>query len=479
MNTHRDEPGAARPAGQGPPAQLEPGPDDHGAARQRLRVVVLLKTNSGGLWILPQVTELRRRGHEVLVVLPPGPGRLTAELTRNGFQVVDSPFDFGFRPRPATLSGLWRLRRLVRRLRPDVLHYHLYASALAARLSTLGLPVRRVHMVAGPLFLESALIRPVERLLWRLDHATICGTAHTSRRYGELGCPAVRRPVATYGVDAGRFAPSWAGGQRDLSGTVATATREEVRAKTRAELGIDQDAFLAVMVAYVYPPKRLAHNGRAIKGHDVLLAAWRVFHARHPRSRLLLVGGGWTAAGEAHRRELVRRFGLQADPSVTWVESMSDVRPCYEAADLSVSPSLSEGHGAACEASAMNLPSIVSDAGGLPETVDEESGWVVPRGDVPALASALETAYREFEAGRLRARGNRARERALRLFDNRRAAVRVADILEQVARGEDCADGGDGADGSGAGRAGSPGRSADEENSLDFSSGRTGPHWLS
>ncbi|MBF9130873.1 glycosyltransferase [Plantactinospora sp. S1510] len=408
----------------------------------RLRVAVLLKTNSGGMWILPQVEELRRRGHEVDVVLPPGPGRLTAELTRRGFDVLESPFDFRFRPGLATLRGLWRLRRLLRRLRPDVLHYHLYASALAARFGTLGLPVRRVHMVAGPLFLESPLIRPVERLLWRLDHATICGTEHTSGLYGALGCPPERRPVATYGVDPAHFAMAHppdgdrSGNPADgvRSGDPDVPSRDELRAKSRAELGVDSDAFLVVMIAYVYPPKRLAHKGRAIKGHDVLLTAWQTFRSRHPRAHLLLVGGGWTAAGEAHRRELVRRFGVDADPSVTWLESVADVRPCHQAADLSVSPSLSEGHGAAVEASAMGVPSIVSDAGGLPETVDESSGWIVPRGDPTALATALDSAYREFESGRLAGRGEQARLRAVRLFDNRASAVRVADVIEKVAR---------------------------------------------
>ena len=394
-----------------------------GAGARPLRIVVLLKTDQGGLWILPQVEELRRRGHQVVAVLPRATGRLTGELRQRGVEVHDSPFDFRFRPRPSTLRDLWRLRRLISRLRPDVLKYHLYASALAARFASLRLPLRRVHMVAGPLYLESPLIKVVERALWRLDHVTICGTGHTSGLYGALGCPAPRRPVVTYGARAAHFA--------ELEGA---AGRREVRAKARAELGIEEDAFVVIMVAYVYPPRRLVHKGRGIKGHDVLLAAWREFRADHPDARLLLVGAGFSPAGETHRRELIRRFEIDRDPSVTWLTSVSDVRDCYRAADLSVSPSLSEGHGAACEAGASGVPSVVSDAGGLPETVDETTGWVVPRNDVPALVAALRNAHREFTDGRLRLRGERAQQFALRHFADTVAAAAVADVVEATCR---------------------------------------------
>ncbi|MET9298919.1 glycosyltransferase family 4 protein [Micromonospora aurantiaca] len=394
-----------------------------GSGARPLRIVVLLKTDQGGLWILPQVEELRRRGHQVVAVLPRATGRLTGELRQRGVEVHDSPFDFRFRPRPSTLRDLWRLRRLISRLRPDVLKYHLYASALAARFASLRLPLRRVHMVAGPLYLESPLIKIVERALWRLDHVTICGTGHTSGLYGTLGCPAPRRPVVTYGARAAHFA--------ELEGS---AGRREVRAKARAELGIEEDAFVVIMVAYVYPPRRLVHKGRGIKGHDVLLAAWREFRADHPDARLLLVGAGFSPAGETHRRELIRRFEIDRDPSVTWLTSVSDVRDCYRAADLSVSPSLSEGHGAACEAGASGVPSVVSDAGGLPETVDETTGWVVPRNDVPALVAALRNAHREFTDGRLRLRGERAQQFALRHFADTVAAAAVADVVEATCR---------------------------------------------
>jgi glycosyltransferase involved in cell wall biosynthesis len=83
----------------------------------------------------------------------------------------------------------------------------------------------------------------------------------------------------------------------------------------------------------------------------------------------------------------------------------------------------------------MGVPCIVSDAGALPETVDADCGWVVPRGDVRALTSALEDAYAAFRAGDLAGRGERARDRMVRHFDSRRAAGGVVDVIERAARG--------------------------------------------
>jgi glycosyltransferase involved in cell wall biosynthesis len=417
-----------RPTGRGHDGvQTCPTTTPNGRAGSgRLRIAVLLKTNSGGMWILPQVDELRSRGHEVVVILPPGPGRLTVELQRRGVEVIASPFTFTLKP--SGLRALIRLRGLIRQLRPDVLQYHLIASAYVARLTTIGLPLRRVYMVAGPAYLKSRLISAAERLLWRLDDIIICGCEFASELYAGLGCPPPRRPVATYGVNTDHFRPDWT--QVVPSTRQPDEGRVDRRAKARAELGIPQDAFLVVMVAYVYAPKRLVHRGRGIKGHDILLAAWQEFRRRCPQAHLLMVGSGWTPAGEAQRQQIIERFGINRDPSITWFATVPDVRPCYSAADVSVSPSLCESHGAAVEAGAMAVPNIVSDAGGLPETVDQSSGWVVRREDPEALRDALERAYREFEAGMLVERGGAARRRMVDLFDSRRSAARVADIVE-------------------------------------------------
>jgi glycosyltransferase involved in cell wall biosynthesis len=383
----------------------------------QLRVVLVIKTNRGAVWTTPHVDALLARGHHVTAVLPPGGGVLRAGLVRRGVHVLDSPFDFRFRPSIRTVSGLVKLRRLLRNLEPDVVHYHLYASALAARFAVVGTGVARVHMVAGPLYLESWVIRVVERILVRLDTVTICGSESTARRYRQLGRAAALTPVIPYGVDSDRFRPQVT--------------------DCRTRLGIGAGDFVVIMVALVYAPKRFVHSGRGVKGHDVLLEAWQRFRDGHPGSRLLLVGSGIDAAAERYRQELIRRFEVEHDDTVTWLSTVEDVRPCYAAADLSVSPSLSDNHGAALEAGAMGVPSVVSDVGGLPEAVDPELCWIVPPDDPDAIAAALHKAYAEHADDKLRDRTNGVREWVVRHFDSTTAANAVADVVEHAARTAD------------------------------------------
>lgn len=385
------------------------------AGARPLRIAVVIKTNSGGVWILPHLREMRRRGHEVTVVLPPGPGRLPTRLAEAGIPFRESPFDFRFRPGPRAVRGLLGLRRLLRSLDPDVVHYHLYASALASRLATIGMRVGRAHMVAGPLYLDSPVVRAVERRMARMDSVLIAGSGYTADRYREL-CGA-RPPVVT----AGYSAPE---------GYFSVADPAE-RQRARAGLGIDADAVLFVMVAFVYAPKRMVHDGLGIKGHDVLLDAWARVARERPEARLIMIGGGFDAAAERYRETLIDRFGIGADHRVRWESTVPDVRPYYAAADVSISPSRSENHGAAREASSCGVVSIVSDAGGLPEAIGG-TGWVVPAGDAGALASAMIEAC-VLGRDALAARGKVAREREDDVFDPAMLTARVVDAVEASA----------------------------------------------
>jgi glycosyltransferase involved in cell wall biosynthesis len=123
------------------------------------------------------------------------------------------------------------------------------------------------------------------------------------------------------------------------------------------------------------------------KGHRYLIEALPHVIERYPDVRVLIFGKGPLEA--AIRRQIaaaglegrVRLVGFRTD--------LARVLPCLR---MVVHPALMEGLGIALlEAAAAGLPIIASRAGGMPEIVrDGENGLLIPPGDVPALAKALE-----------------------------------------------------------------------------------------
>lgn len=377
-----------------------------------MRVLTLLKTADGGRWSVPPAQALAARGHEVVFALPSLSGALPDLVRAAGMDVVRAEAPLvggGVLHQPAALR---RLRAQVRRFAPDVVVSHLYASAVAGRMAVARTPVPHVYMSAGPLYLENAAIRSAERLLWRLDDHLICSSAHLAERYRALGVPASRLSVIPYGATK-----EWASGGGDGG-------------RLRASLNADGSGFVAACIALFYAPKRLVHRGQGIKGHDVLLEAWRRYTGEGGPGTLALVGGGFGPGGDEYREAVRQRFA--AVERVRWIGTVDDVRPYYRAADVSVSPSLSDNLGAPAEAATLGIPSIASRVGGLAEmVVPGWSGWLVPPRDPGALAAALHEAAAMGPAERARL-GERARMRAAELFDQGRNSEAFAETVERV-----------------------------------------------
>ena len=104
----------------------------------------------------------------------------------------------------------------------------------------------------------------------------------------------------------------------------------------------------------------------------------------------------------------------------------------YQRADIMLHAALEEGFcNAVIEAQAMEIPVVTSDAGGLPENVEDGvTGFVVPRRDARALADKLLVLARDPE---LRQRmGKSGRERALRLYNIESQAKAFAYLYEKL-----------------------------------------------
>jgi len=148
----------------------------------------------------------------------------------------------------------------------------------------------------------------------------------------------------------------------------------EERARVRARTGVDGCVFLYV--------------GRFWKGKGlpVLLDAFRRARQVNPAVSLLLVGDG---PDEAALRALARSIdGVRVQPFV----QAPELPQYYAASDVFVFPTLGDPHGQVIEeAHAAGLAIITSDAAGdiRRRVVDGTTGFVVPSGDVDALARRM------------------------------------------------------------------------------------------
>ena len=168
------------------------------------------------------------------------------------------------------------------------------------------------------------------------------------------------------------------------------------------------------------------------KGIRFLIEAAAELKPRFPDLKVVVAGDGF------ERPDLValaERLGIARDVTfLGWVAN-AELPPYYRAAALSVIPSLEEGFGIpAAEAMGCETPVVASDAGGLPEVVENGvTGLIVPRGDSHALADAIGSLL--ADPVRRELMGRSGRERALRLFDWDRTAEQFERIYASIGAG--------------------------------------------
>ncbi len=131
------------------------------------------------------------------------------------------------------------------------------------------------------------------------------------------------------------------------------------------------------------------------KGADVLLEAFALLASRHAGSRLVYYGDG-PLVSELQAK--ATRAGL-ADHLV-FAGYQADQEAIYNDIDIYVQPSRRESmSNSVIEAMARGIPCVVTDVGGLPETVlHEQTGLVVPSDDVHALWAAIDRLLSDPEA---------------------------------------------------------------------------------
>jgi glycosyltransferase involved in cell wall biosynthesis len=301
-----------------------------------------------------QLRELARglaaRGHHVTIATPPGPHG--ARLAAPGIEHVTLPLRRAWDPRAA-----WRLRRLVRERRIDVIHAHKGRARTLAILAGLIGPRPRLVLNRGVSFVPGRLNR-LGYTTRRVD-AIVAVCRSIKDDLVRVGVAADKIAVVYSGTDVRRFHPGIDG------------------APVRRELGLAARHFVVLQVGV-----------RSWRGWaDVLLAMQRVA-ASVPEARLVFLGA--PAPAIARLSDRARELGI--GERVVVVGPREDVPSVMAAADVVVDASWAGLGitGSIREALACERAVVATRLAGMPELVLEgETGLLVPPRDPAAMAAAI------------------------------------------------------------------------------------------
>lgn len=310
----------------------------------------------------------------------------------------------------AIVPALWRLRRLVRQIQPDVIQGWMYHGNINALIASSMLP-RPVPVLWG---IHQSLAHmqqenPATVMLIRMGAllsslpARISYVGYASARDHEaLGYTAARRSIIPNGVDGERFKPS-------LSARVAL----------RQLLDLSADALLVGLVARYHPMK---DHASFIQAAALLAPRWNHVH-------FVLSGKDVTSSNSVLMQQiaaqgLVERMHLLGE--------RHDIPAITAGLDIAVSAS---AWGEAfritiAEAMACGVPCVVTDVADSQWLING-TGLIVPPQQPQALARALAALVDLGADGRARL-GQAARQHVLEQFGLQHVAHQYEELYRRV-----------------------------------------------
>jgi len=312
-----------------------------------------------------------------------------------------------------------RLARVLRRLRPDLIHIHMAPMVIpvgtAARLAGIRHIVIQHHNDYARHWDELNLgLRRWEFLLTRRANAVIAVSRAVARM------TAARVGLADGGVEV---IPN--GIDRETFETAAPVD-------PRAEWRVAPDRPLVVHVARYLPTKRIEDF---IEAAAIVAGRWGERHPDRPMPVFAAIGGGAPDLAEAYQR-LIRHHKLER--TVILAGSRPDVPGLLKAAQLGVLASEMEGFGqVVMEYLAAGLPVVATNLDCIGEMLrDGEEALLVPTRAPQALADAIETLLSDAELAR---RLTQAGRRKLEVYDWGRAVRAYEAIYDRILQGSPAA----------------------------------------
>lgn len=281
------------------------------------------------------------------------------------------------------LRCLYQMYRFLQKEKPDIVHTHTPKAGIIGMLAAYlaRVPIK-MHTVAGlPLMeamgLKRAVLMAVEKITYRCADRIYPNASGLERFIiKHKMCPPAKIKIlgkgSSNGIDTQYFDP-------------ASISEKEVQT-VKNNLAIQPKDFVFCFVG------RLVGD----KGVNELVQTFCKLSKKYPQIKLILVGPEERALDPLRAETLEK---IEKNTNISAVGYQSDIRPYLAASDVFVFPSYREGFpNVVLQASAMEVPSIVSNINGCNEIIqNQENGWWVPTKSVEPLIQKMEEALTDTE----------------------------------------------------------------------------------
>lgn len=256
---------------------------------------------------------------------------------------------------------VFRLRKLIKTEKVNVIHSNNFASWLYGVMATLFINgVKVVHTEHSTVRGHKKRRYVLEKVLAKFTHQVVAVSEKVKSNLVDLcSIPPDKVEVIQNGINVDKF-----------------RREESARQQIRNEIGVSCNTVVFGTVGRLVP----------VKDHKTLIEAYSILVQKVPDSCLLIVGGGPL---HQQNEKLVSDLGLSEN--VMLMGERYDIPAVLSAMDVYVVSSLNEGMSiSVLEAMSTSLPIIATNVGGNPEIVhDGKNGLLVASGKPQQLANKM------------------------------------------------------------------------------------------
>lgn len=376
-----------------------------------MRVLHLVKTAEGATWAERQMRELVKLGLEIHVVLP-NEGRLAKQYKKDNIIVHYLNLNFLIKHYWLLPRMVRDLKKLIEQVKPDLVHSHFVNTTLVARFALKKSMIPLLFQVPGPLHLENTLIGKLETLTARKMDYWCSSSKYTFIKYKKIGIKDERIFYAPYSVEVSKFRP-------------------KKKLEARKDMGYDENLRIVGMVAYFYPPRLFLGYTRGIKGHEDLIDAIALCLKNKIDLYCLMVGGPYGVRGIGYMNRVKAYAQKKCGTRIRFLGEQENIPNLISCFDVAVVPSLSENYGGVIESLLMEIPTIGTAVGGIPEIIKHfKTGFLVPKKSPEMISKVIEYIFNnEKEAKEIAKEGRKA---VLEMFEPESTAKNILNIYRYI-----------------------------------------------